>query len=917
MPLTAGTRLGPYEIVGAIGAGGMGEVYRARDTRLDRTVAIKVIPQALVEDPALRQRMEREARAISALDHPHICALYDVGRERPRPSIGDEREIDFLVMQHLEGETLAARLERGPLPLNEAVQIGAQIADALAAAHRRGIVHRDLKPGNVMLTRTGARLLDFGLAKQAVSGGVFTGPPPDALTVATPLTAERTIVGTLQYMAPEQLEGKEVDARTDLFALGAVLYEMVTGHRAFAADSSAGLAAAVLTSHPPPIASRLPLAPPALSRLVVRCLAKNPDDRWQSAADLAFELRTLETDRQEGVTRPRHPVLRPVAVALGLVAAGLAIAAALYFRPRASPRSQPELRLSILPPAGHTFTTDVADYNPEFALSPDGSHLAFTTMDERGERQLWVRALSAIEARPIAGTSGARMPFWSPDGRAIGYFGPGGLTRVPLTGGSAQTLGGAQTSNGATGSWGQDGLIIFERVVGGGGKSLATVGESGGAITAVSRGSAGEAELAARFPSFLPDGRHFIYLSWTSDPTQRAIYLGSLDTEARVLLVRTGFKAEYIDPGFLVFVRDRALVAQRLDLEARALVGEPHVLVEGLALEAIPGQSTFAASRNGVIAYRSRSREVLSELRWIDRTGRLVETAAPEASDITVSLSPDGRRALTTRLIASAASEERLPANIWLQDLPRRVATRVTLDAAGVDENPIWSPDGRALVFASHRGSGLADVRLLGTNESGAGRIIASGDRNFHPIDWSRDGKTILLQAYATGTGADNLDLWSMPADASGAPQPYLEEAQGGQAQGQFSPDGRWVAYTSDESGRVEVYVRAYPSGQGRSQVSASGGAQPRWRRDGRELYYVSPSGTLMAVPVTNPKEFAAGVPVPLFTASSLRVNNSMFFYGGAAAYDVDRDGRRFLVNHLKREPTAGPIHVVLNALPE
>jgi Tol biopolymer transport system component len=305
---------------------------------------------------------------------------------------------------------------------------------------------------------------------------------------------------------------------------------------------------------------------------------------------------------------------------------------------------------------------------------------------------------------------------------------------------------------------------------------------------------------------------------------------------------------------------------------------------------------------------------VLSELRWIDRTGRLVETAAPEASDITVSLSPDGRRALTTRLIPSSASEERLPANIWLHDLPRRVGTRLTLDAAGVDENPVWSPDGRSLVFASHRGSGLAEVRHLAAGESGPGRVIASGNRNFHPIDWTRDGRTILLQAYATGTGDDDLDLWSLPADASAAPRPYLEQRHA-QSQGQFSPDGRWVAYTSDESDRVEVYVRAYPSGDMRSQISASGGGQPRWRRDGGEIYYVSPAGTMMAVPVLDLKEFAAGAPVALFNEPSLRINNSVFFYGGAAAYDVDREGRRFLVNHLKREPTAGPIHVVLNAV--
>ena len=890
----------------------MGEVYKARDVRLDRVVAIKVLPESVVKDPELRQRMEREARVISSLDHPHICALYDIGRERLRAGNGADGEVDFLVMQHLDGETLAVRLERGALPLDVALEIGAQIAEALAAAHRRGIVHRDLKPGNIMLTRTGARLLDFGLAKQ--TGVALGATAQDALTIGAPVTAARSIVGTLQYMAPEQLEGREVDPRTDLFALGAVLYEMVTGRRAFAGDSFAGIAAAVLTSQPPPVRSLVPLTPPVLSRIVERCLAKNPDDRWQSADDLAFVLRRLGPDAAERPATPRSRLWLQTALALAMTAAGAAIALALYLRPSASSGGAPELRMSIVPPPGHSFTTDVADYNPEFSLSPDGSNLAFTTMNEDGERQLWVRSLSDIAARPIAGTTGARMPFWSPDGRIISYFAPSGLIRVSLPGGSAQVVTSAQVGmRDVAGNWGV-GRIIFERLVNGSQKILVTMDESGGEATPVPSGLGVEGALAARFPSLLPDGRHFIYLNWTADPAQRAIYLGTLDSEERTRLVGSGFKAEYVDPGFLVYVRDRALVAHRLDLKARAMVGDPQVVVEGLAMEAIPGQATFATSRSGAIAYRSRDREVVSELRWIDRSGRLLEGAATEASDITVSLSPDGRRALTTRLISSTALEERLPANIWLHDLARRVATRLTLDESAVDENPVWARDGRSLAYASHRGSGLADVRLLGAGQSGPGRVIASGNRNFHPIDWSRDGGTILLQAYATGTGADNLDLWTLPADGSAAPKPFIEQP-GAQAQGQFSPDGRWVAYTSDESGRAEVYVCAYPSGERRSQISVSGGGQPRWRSDGREIYYVAPSGTLMAVPVVDPQEVAVGAPVPLFTERSLQINNSLFFYGAAAAYDVDGLGKRFLVNHLKREPTAGPIHVVVNAI--
>jgi eukaryotic-like serine/threonine-protein kinase len=899
MTLSAGTRLGPYEVQELLGSGGMGEVYRARDTRLDRPVAIKVLPAALSQDSSLRQRFEREARVISSFDHPHICGLLDIGHDAGH---------DYLVMQYLEGVTLAARLEGGALPLAEALNIGAQVADALAAAHARGVIHRDVKPANIMLTAAGARLLDFGLARVTIGAGMQMGE------TMTALTAQRTILGTLHYMAPEQVEGREADARTDIFALGAVLYEMLAGKRAFEGDSAASVMAAVIRSEQTPLTDAAPLTPPSVQTLVSRCLARNPDERWQSASDLAFALRWMTATPPVAGDPARTTRRNVIAVAavLGAAAAGVASGALLS-------RSQPvapqrgEVRLTLLPPAGQEFAGTFTDFDMDFAVSPDGTQVAFVTVDVSGVHRLWIRPLGSSAARALSGTEGATRPFWSPDSRFVAFNSDAGISRIALPDGAPQVIVPATlVDRDSRGSWGP-GKILFDAVRSaddGSSRALFVVSESGGQVTPIPQGKRPESETGQRYPQALPDGRHFLYLSWAPDPETRGIYLGAFDSDQRTLLMRTEFRAEFVAPDILLYIRGRALVAQRITLQGRRVVGEAQIVVDQLALEGIFANAAFATSNGGTVAYRTRSREIDSELRWIDRKGAASEPIGPAGSDVSVSLSPDERFAAVMRLVSSS-TRERLPGNLWLLDLARGVPSRFTLDETRIDENPIWSPDGRRIAYASHRASALTEVRVQDVSESGQGTLLFQRAENFHPIDWSPDGNQLLLQGYATTTGAADIDLWVVELRAGAEPHVLLKLPRI-QSQGQFSPNGKWLAYTSDESGEPQVYLRALPSSRTRIQVSAHGGAQPRWRGDSGELFYVARDGSLTAVKLDRNGE--PGSPVILFRERSLRINNSARFYGGAPAYSVTSDGSRFLVNRMTREPAAGPLQIVLGA---
>jgi Tol biopolymer transport system component len=856
MPISPGTRLGPYEILSPLGAGGMGEVFRARDTRLGRSVALKVLSSQLAGSPEFKARFDREARTISSLAHPFICALYDVG---------SADGADFLVMELLEGETLADRLEKGPLPLEETLRFGAQIADALAAAHRAGVVHRDLKPGNVMLTKGGVKLLDFGLAKlleePAGADASHIG------TAAQPLTSSGTLLGTVPYMPPEQLEGKEVDARTDLFALAAVLYEMATGRRAFVGESRASVIAAILRSEPPPMTALAPLTPPALDRLVRTCLAKDPDDRWQSAADVARELRWIGSGTfppAEGVRRPRR--LAPFGwVTVGALAAAILLVAAGALRSRGP---APAIRLSLLLP-GEAPTTGPNAFRG-FALSPDGSRVAFIARGPAGRELLFVRPLASVSARPLAGTEDAGFPFWSPDGRFIGFFAEGKLKKIEAEGGAALAIADAPAGRG--GSWSQEGTILFAPEMT---APLLKVQASGGAAAPATFFDAGRHDINHRWPFFLPDGRRFLFYVH-ADRSHSGIYAGSLDSSNVRILVPGTSNGEWVEPGWLLFGRDGNLMAQPFDERLRPR-GEAVPIAEDVAFYRVFDSADFSTSRSGVLAYRP-STELPSRLVWRDRSGRELGTVGEPAWYRAPHLSPDGTRLAVVKI--DPRSED---GDVWLYDLKRGAASRLTREARQV-LNPVWSPDGKRIAIGSDQ-TGYFDLYEIPTDGSGAEKsLVRTNDFKF-PTDWSRDGALLAFQTTKASTG---WDVWLLPLDGSAPPRVfagsrYFEGAA------VFSPDGRWIAFVSAVSGRPEIYLRLV-QGEGERLVSNAGGVAPRWRADGRELFYLGGDDRIMSVAVEPGPAAMASAPRPLFEAPGLG-------YGvGLANFDVTPDGQRFLL---------------------
>ncbi len=899
MPLESGTRLGPYEILASLGTGGMGEVYKARDTRLDRTVAIKVLPRHLSASSESRQRFEREARTISQLSHPHICALYDVGHQDGT---------DYLVMEYLEGQTLAERLARGPLPFDQTLRCGVEIADALDKAHRNGIVHRDLKPGNVMLTTSGVKLLDFGLAKAferpldaAGREQAAAGQHPkakDALTalptvVGSPaLTQEGTILGTFQYMAPEQLEGREADARTDIFALGAVFYEMATGRKAFAGASQASLISSIMTSEPQPISQAQPFSPPALDRIVAVCLAKDPDARWQTAHDVRLQLDWLARGGSASAALPAAPAKpRRSRETVAWAVAALALVAALWTRLDSTRRPAPAaapIRFSVWPPANTAFeTVGPANVGP-VTVSPDGRHLVFSASGTDGLRQLWLQPLDSLSARPLPGTENGSFPFWSPDSRAVAFFSFGELRKVEISGGPTVTV--CAAPDGRGGSWSRDGVIVFAPGPFG---PLYRVLAGGGASEPATRIDATHLVTTHRWPHFLPDGRHFLYYAGSHASTglpNNTVFLGSLDSKESRPLFQARSDAVY-SSGHLLFAQATTLLARRFDAKRLVLAGEAFPVAEGVRYDDLLTCALYSASETGTLAYHGGGTE-LSRLVWLDRTGKQIGSVGAPGRYSRPRLSPDGRR---------LAIEVRDPGNadIWMHDLSRGLATRFTFDPAE-DRTPIWTPDGSSLFFSRRNGNAL-EFYLKPAAGSGAERMLASIKVIGEVNDRTSDGRSVILQTFGVGSNAAwDLSILSI-ADGK---LTTLRSTPFSETAGAFSPDGRWIAYFSNESGRFEVYVQPFPGPGGRWQVSGAGGETPKWRSDGRELYYVAPGGRLMAVEVKTGESFEAGPPRFLFQTKLRRLPGPQ--------YDPSPDGQRFLVN-LSEEDRSLPATVVLN----
>jgi Tol biopolymer transport system component len=882
--LNPGAKLGPHEILSLVGAGGMGEVYKARDTRLDRIVAIKVLPAHLADKPELRERFEREARTIASLNHPHICTLHDIGQQDG---------IDFLVMEYLEGETLATRLLKGPLPLDQVLRYAIEIADALDKAHRKGVTHRDLKPGNIMLIKSGTKLLDFGLAKlkqAAVPGAIPISQMP---TLSQNPTIEGTILGTLQYMAPEQVEGKvdEIDGRTDIFAFGAVVYEMATRKKAFEGKNPASVMAKILEVEPPAMSSIQPMTPPALDRVVQRCLAKEPDERWQTASDLTHELKWIAEGGSQAVRAGAMAAKAArldwrQALMVGMAAVALLAVGGIATRIlRPVPTAAPEMRTEIVTPS----TTDPVS----FALSPDGSQIVFVGSGD-GPSGLWLRRLDATEAQPMAGTAGALFPFWSPDSRSVGFFADGRLKRVEIGGGSPQTLVSSAAARG--GAWSPDGTILFTPDAN---SPLFRISASGGEAVAVTRL---EKESSHRFPQFLPGGQQFLFYAQGTSETS-GIYLGSLNSLEVKRLAATDTGGVYAPNRWVFFIRGGTLLAQQLDLRRGELTGDPVTMADSVGLHAALGVGAFSVSATGLVAYRPGG-SAERQLVWFDRSGNQLGPMGPDANGLSVpSLSLDSRRVAAYRAVQGNA-------DIWLLDATR--STRFTFDAS-LDRFPAWSPDGSQIVFDSNR-KGRRDLYVKASSGAGTEELLLESAQDKIANHWSPDGRFVLYHSVDPQTSED---LWVLPTEGDRKPFVFLK-TDFDERRGQFSPDGRWVAYRSNESGRYEIYVRPFngtASGGttgGQWQVSTSGGIDPRWRSDGKELYYIAPDGKLMAGPVTAyGATFEPGTPVVLFQTR---------IYGGGTdvnigtQYDVSRNGR-FLINTVL-EDAALPITLLQNWAP-
>jgi eukaryotic-like serine/threonine-protein kinase len=879
MGLSAGTKLGPYEIVAPLGAGGMGEVYRARDTRLERSVAIKVLPSALAKDADRLQRFEQEARVLSALNHPNLLSIYDVG---------SEEGLQFLVSEFLEGQTLRERLQDGALPQRKVIEYSTKIANGLAAAHEKGIVHRDLKPENIFVTKDEhVKILDFGLAKYAM----------DAAQAGSTLTmdagtAPGTVMGSVGYMAPEQVRGQVADSRSDIFGFGAILYEMMTGKRAFACDTPIETMNAILKSDPAEIDLEQNKISPGLERIARHCLEKNPSDRFQSARDLSFALTTLSgtgaTAALRAVEEPkRHYWLWAVAAL-----AALMILQGLFFAlrtPKAEHAGQQEFAIPLQGEVNH------------LAISADGTMLVYSTPDEAsGKSILNIQRVGSRTATKLDGTQGASYPFWSPDNLYVGFFADGKLKKVPVTGGTPQAL--ALTPNGRGGAWGKKNVIVYAPDAA---TPLWRVNADGTNAAEVTRTTDVDVDFSHRFPVFLPDGDHFLY--WVGnfrnleDDQESGIYLSSLSGkgEKRLLLVHSN--PGYADGRLFYVNAEKVLVAVALDVENEKLNGTPKVIGEGVGFQPSTYWAAFAVSDNGTVVYNTGIGATLSQLTWYDRDGKELGTLGQPGEMANPSLSPDDNFVALDRTDIKAANVD-----IWIEDVKKGTASRFTFSPAE-EVDPVWSRDGKEIAYRSivkHATVVVKNVRGM-EPERVVTENAVEGAQERIPNGWSLDDKTILCTGQLNGAGAA---LWTVSA-AGGQWVPFL----GGKASytsGQISLDGKWVVYASNETGDWEIYVTTFPTAAGKWQVSRGGGTEPRWRGDGNEIFYLGARGMLTAVEVSRGDRLSSGMPRTLFPFTGRAQISSTDLF----SYDVTKDGKRFVVNRYKKPEAIAPLTVVLRA---
>ena len=898
MTISAGTRLGRYEIRSLIGAGGMGEVYLAHDPKIGRQVAVKVLPQEFSSDKERLARFEQEAQAAGALNHPNILAIHDIDTHDAAP---------YVVSEYLEGETLRTAIGSSPLSIRKATDYGLQAALGLAAAHEKGIIHRDLKPDNIFVTSDGrVKILDFGLAKliEQDNGGVRTDLPTKKVN-----TDSGTIMGTAGYMSPEQLRGQPVDARTDIFSFGAVLYEMLSGQKAFQRDSAADTISAILREDPPELSETNKSVSQGLERVVRRCIEKNRERRFHSASDLAFALESWGGSQTSGDMTTFISTSGPVEETrnwrqskwVGWIAAGillllLAGLGAMYFRrPEASGRT---MRFLIVPPP----KTNLSDAS---AISPDGTQIAFIAVGGSDSTSLWVRNLSTVELHQLPGTEGANFPFWSPDSRSIGFFANSKLKRIDANGGVVQMLADV-TSDPRGGTWAPDNTILFSP---GTIAPIYKVAATGGEVTQVTTIDESLAHSSNRWPSFLPDGRHFLYFARGTKDETEGIFVGSLDSSETKLVLHSLVRGLYAPSGvsaktgYLFFVLDGNLMAQPFDPAKADLSGTPALLVQGvLNYSRESGPTAYSAcsiSQDGTIVYRTGSGDI-TQPTWFDRSGKRGETIGEPAAYSEPSLSPDGKKILVEKAATAGAAPD-----LYLFDLTRgSAATRLTFDPAP-DISSIFSPDGREVVFSSPRAQRMDLYKKL-ANGSGSDELFFHPDSNLFADDWSHDGRYILVEL--DGGVKTRSDLWILSAVGDHTLIPYLQ-SQFNEAHAHFSPDGHWIVYSSDESGRPEIYVRSFPDSGGKWQISTAGGEQASWRGDGKEIFYMAPDRKLMAVTVNIGASFEVGIPAPLLQ-THIPVTG---ITDDRNSYFATPDGQKFLVDELLESQMAEPLTVVLN----